>query len=88
MCVFCGTPEPSHDLLLFRAAVLTSGGAAILVPRGWLRAARRRLSGRLGQGLEAQDVGQQRQQHQAGDHDTGRQDAAPLLAAILRRRGR
>jgi hypothetical protein len=38
MCVLCGTPDPSHDLLLIRAAVLTVGAGGILAPRGWLRA--------------------------------------------------
>lgn len=42
MCIFCGTPDPSHDLLIMRAAVLTLGGGGILAPRRW----KERLLGR------------------------------------------
>ena len=37
MCVLCGTPDPSHDLLLVRLAVLSGGGGFILMPRRWIR---------------------------------------------------
>ena len=37
MCVFCGTPDPSHDMLLLRAAVIASGSGFILTPRVWFR---------------------------------------------------
>lgn len=36
MCVLCGTPDPSHDMLLLRAAVLAGGTGFILTPRKWL----------------------------------------------------
>ena len=37
MCLLCGTPDPSHDLVLLRVAVLASGAGVILTPRAWLR---------------------------------------------------
>ena len=37
MCVLCGTPDPSHDLVLMRVALLASGTGFILTPRRWLR---------------------------------------------------
>ncbi len=36
MCIFCGTPDPSHDTMIVRAAVLAGGTAFILTPRRWL----------------------------------------------------
>ena len=46
MCLLCGNPDASHDLLLLRVALLTSGSGFILLPRRWLRAAARRLARR------------------------------------------
>jgi hypothetical protein len=34
--MFCGTPDPSHDTMIVRAAVLAGGTAFILTPRRWL----------------------------------------------------
>jgi hypothetical protein len=47
MCIFCGTPDPSHDTLLLRAAVLASGTGFILTPRRWFGRARAALLRKL-----------------------------------------
>ena len=44
--MLCGNPDASHDLLLLRVALLTSGSGFILLPRRWLRSAARRLARR------------------------------------------
>src|ERR1700682_5770849 len=44
MCVFCGVPDPSHDLLLVRLGVLGSGAVFILTPRQWLRRIKDRVT--------------------------------------------
>jgi hypothetical protein len=49
MCLLCGTPDPSHDLMLLRAAMLTAGGGVILAPREL----RRRLSRQLRRSVPA-----------------------------------
>jgi hypothetical protein len=33
MCILCGTPDPAHELVLLRAAMLTTGAGVILAPR-------------------------------------------------------
>jgi hypothetical protein len=43
MCILCGTPDPSHDLVLVRVAVLATGTGFILTPRQWLRRIRAAL---------------------------------------------
>ena len=56
MCVLCGNPDASHDLLLLRVALLTSGSGFILLPRHWLRAAARRLARRPAPPAEVTDT--------------------------------
>ena len=43
MCILCGTPDPSHDMMLVRAAVLVGGTGFILAPRRWLADMKTRL---------------------------------------------
>jgi len=47
MCLLCGTPDPSHDTVLLRAAVLAGGTGFILRPRGWLARVRGLFAPRL-----------------------------------------
>ena len=49
MCVLCGTPDPSHDMLLLRAAILAGGTGFILTPRRWLTQVRVMLLRKLRQ---------------------------------------
>lgn len=47
MCAICGMPDPTHEQLIVRTALLVGGSGSLFVPRAWLARALRTLRGAL-----------------------------------------
>ena len=52
MCALCGVADASHDQLLLRLALLSSGSGSLLVPHRWLH----RIVGWARRGLQEQSA--------------------------------
>jgi hypothetical protein len=56
MCVLCGAPDPSHDMMIVRGVVLAGGTGFILTPRTWLRQLKDAVLHKLLRGRPIHDV--------------------------------